>query len=115
MSVETPEYAAMVERMIRAYGRRVGEADEVDLARMLEVREAMNAAVVAAVVGQRARGLSWAEIARGLGTTRQSAQMTYGRAAQAAAEADPERFPSSRSLEAERFPTAREVAAERFA
>lgn len=82
MSVETPEYAAMLRRMIRAYGRRVGDADDVDLADMLTIRAAVDAAIAEAVTGQRERyGRSWADIARGLGVTRQAAQMRYGRRA----------------------------------
>lgn len=80
MSVETPEYAAMLRRMIRAYARRVADADDVDLAQMLQVRAELDDAIAAAVAGQRERhGRSWAEVARGLGVTRQAAQMRYGR------------------------------------
>jgi hypothetical protein len=75
---ETSEIAAMVERMIKSYGRRVAASDDVDLARMLQVREAFDEAIAAAVVGQKEAGYSWAEIARGLGTTRQNAQMRFG-------------------------------------
>lgn len=78
MSTETAEYAAMLKRMIRAYGRRVGDADEVDLATMLEVRAEMELAIAAAVQGQRdGLGRSWSEIARGLGTTRQAAHARF--------------------------------------
>lgn len=76
---ETPEYAAMVERMVRAYGRRVGSGDYPDLARMLEVRAVFDAAIADAVTGQRAAGFSWSMIAIGLGVTRQSAQERYGK------------------------------------
>lgn len=68
----------MVERMIRAYGRRVGDADEVDLARMVEVRRVFDRALVSAVRGQRENGASWGDVARGLGTSRQAAQMRFG-------------------------------------
>jgi hypothetical protein len=77
--IETPEYADMLERMIRAYAKRVGDGDPVDLERMVEVRRAFDRAVVEAVRGMREAGCSWREVAEGLGTTRQSAQMTYGR------------------------------------
>lgn len=79
--VETPEYAAMLRRMIRAYGRRVADADDVDLAEMVELRDLLETAIAEAVAGQRERhGRSWADVARGLGVTRQAAQMRYGRA-----------------------------------
>jgi hypothetical protein len=79
--VETPEYGAMVRRMVRAYGKRVGNADDVDLSQMLALREEVEAAIATAVVLQRDNwGRSWAEIGRGLGITRQAAQQRYGRA-----------------------------------
>lgn len=78
MSVETPEFAKMVNRMIRAYGRRVADADEVDLATMVELRDTVEAAIAEAVQGQRANGASWARIAAGVGGTRQAAQQRYG-------------------------------------
>lgn len=78
MAVETPAFAAMLGRMIRAYGRRVADADEVDLAQMLQLREDLEEAIAAAIEGQRLRGRSWAYIARGLGTSRQYAQRAYG-------------------------------------
>lgn len=76
---ETPEFAAMVRRMIRAHGRRVAHADEVDLAELVAMREVVEEAIADAVHGQRATyGRSWSEIARGLGTSRQYAQRRYG-------------------------------------
>lgn len=79
MAVETPEFSGMLERMIRAYGRRVGDGDPVDLTRMVEVQRVFDQALRAAVRGQRDAGFSWREVAEGLGTARQSAQITYGR------------------------------------
>jgi hypothetical protein len=77
MAIETPEYRQMLSRMLRAYGRRVADADDVDLAQMVELRDELEAAIASAVAGQRDRGASWADIGRGLGTTRQSAQQRY--------------------------------------
>jgi hypothetical protein len=79
--IETPEYADMLCRMVRAYGRRVGDGDPVDLARMVEVKRELDQAILGAVRGQREAGFSWREVAEGLGTTRQAAQITYGRRA----------------------------------
>lgn len=75
--IETPEYAQMMRRMIRAHGRRVADADPEDLADMVALREHLEEAIADAVAGMRPR-FSWAQIARGLGTTRQAAQMRYG-------------------------------------
>lgn len=81
MSVETVEYLGMVRRMIRAAGRRVGEADEVELRMLDELRADLDAAVRAAVDGQRDLGRSWAHVGGALGITRQSAQQRFGRSA----------------------------------
>jgi hypothetical protein len=77
--IETPEYADMLARMIRAYARRVGDADPVDLERMVEVRALFDEAIGEAVDGLRAADFSWREVGEALGTTRQAAQITYGR------------------------------------
>ena len=78
--VEHGPYGRMVGRMIRAYGRRVAGADPEDLAVMLLLRDDLERAIEAAVIGQReGQGASWADVARGLGVTRQAAQMRYGK------------------------------------
>lgn len=78
--VETPDYARMLVRMLRAYGHRVADADEVDLATMLEVRDQLDEAIRTAVRGQREiHGRSWADIAAGLGTSRQAAHARFHR------------------------------------
>lgn len=76
---DTTEYAAMMGRMLRAYARRVADADPEDLATMLEVYAQFGAAIQDAVTQQRAlHGTSWAEIGRGAGITRQAAQQRWG-------------------------------------
>lgn len=75
---ETPDYAAMVRRVIRAHGRRVGDADPEDLAELIAMRAVLDEAIAEGVRGQRANGFSWAAIARGIGITRQGAQQQYG-------------------------------------
>lgn len=75
---ELPEYCAMVRRVIRAHGRRVGQADPEDLAELLTLRLELDTAIATAVQGQRRNGFSWADIGRGLGVTRQAAHMTWG-------------------------------------
>lgn len=79
MSVETPEYAGMLKRMIRAYGRRVADADPEDLAEMAGVLEELLDAVQVAVDGQREQGWSWSVVGRAFGITKQSAQERFGR------------------------------------
>lgn len=80
---ETPEVAQMIGRMIVALGRRVAEGDPVDLGEFSILRTMLAEAERAAVEGQRradAHGeprFSWAQIAEGLGTTRQNAQQRF--------------------------------------
>lgn len=79
-TVETMEYAKMLRRMIRAYAYRVAEADPEDLTEMLELRRAFDAAVRAAVRGQRKlQGRSWADIGAAAGITREAAYQKWGR------------------------------------
>ena len=78
--VETTDYLAMVRRLLWAAAKRVGDADEVELAELVELRDHLEQAIAEAVTIQRGQwGRSWAEIGRGLGTTRQAAQQHYGK------------------------------------
>lgn len=76
--VETPEYVAMVKRILRAMGRRAGSADPEDLALMLELRAELEGAICHGVHGLRAQGHSWADIAGPLGISRQAVFQRYG-------------------------------------
>lgn len=77
---DSDEYAAMLRRMIRAYGRRVAAGDPDDLADLVALRDVLEDVIAESVRGQREiTGYSWADVARGLGTTRQAAQMRYGK------------------------------------
>jgi hypothetical protein len=78
--VETTAYLAMVRRLLAAAAKRVGDADEIELAELVELREHLEAAIAEAVTIQRGRwGRSWAHIGRGLGISRQAAQQHYGK------------------------------------
>lgn len=79
MAVETPEFGSMVRRMIRAYGRRVADADPEDLADMVTLRDELEQAILAAVDGQRRRDVSWTVIGDALGISRQGAFQRYGK------------------------------------
>lgn len=75
---ETPEYAGMVRRVIRAHGRRVADADPEDLAELVAMHEVLDQAIKDAVVGMRANyGVSWTRIGRAVGLTKQGAQQRY--------------------------------------
>jgi hypothetical protein len=68
--------------MLRGAARRVGAGDHSDLAELVKLRAELDAAIAAAVAGLRASGDSWGDVAQGLGTSRQAAQMRYGREAE---------------------------------
>jgi hypothetical protein len=72
------DYLGAARRFIRAAGRRVAECDEPELAAMLELQAVLDAAIADAVMGQKTRK-SWAQIALGTGTTRESAYQRWGR------------------------------------
>lgn len=70
-------YFDAVARMIRAAGKRVGNADPEDLVELVRLRDAVEAAIDTAITGQRAR-YSWGQIGAGLGTSRQYVHRQYG-------------------------------------
>lgn len=78
-SVETMEYLGAARRFIRAAGRRVADADEIELAELLNLRHELDQAITEAIRGQRALGRSWAYIARATGTTREAAFQRWNR------------------------------------
>jgi hypothetical protein len=69
----------MVARMIRAHGRRVGDADPEDLPGLIALRDVVEAAIAEAVTTQNEKyERSWAEIAAALGMTRSAAWQRWG-------------------------------------
>jgi hypothetical protein len=76
--VETDEYAAFVKRVVRAYSRRVASGDIEAITEMAAIAAEMDTAIRDAIMGLRARGYSWADIAQRLGITRQGAQQRWG-------------------------------------
>ena len=76
--VENDEYAAFLQRVIRAYTRRVADGDVEALAHMTTLAADLDRAITDAVTGLRAYGYSWTEIARPLGITRQAAHQRWG-------------------------------------
>ena len=75
--VETMEYLSAVERLIRAAGRRVGDSDEPELARLFRMQDALDEARVAAVRGMRSRGVSWRTIGTAVGVTGEAARIRW--------------------------------------
>lgn len=71
-----------IRRAIVRYGEKVADGDPEDLAEMLALRADLDAAIGAAVRGQRATwGSSWAAIGTAAGMTKQAAQQRWGRTA----------------------------------
>ena len=77
--VENDDYAAFVQRVIRAYSRRIACGDIDALTAMAAQSADLDHAVYGAITALRARhGYSWADIGRALGITRQAAQKRWG-------------------------------------
>ena len=76
--VENDEYAAFVRRILRAHARRVASGDVEALGDMVALSSVLDDAISDAVVGLRAHGYSWTEIAQRLGITRQAAHQRWG-------------------------------------
>src|SRR4051812_14556383 len=78
--VDTRDFGAMVARMIRAYGRRVQDADVEDLRDMVAMRRMLDEVIESTVTHMRShQDFSWTAIGEAVGTTRQAAQQRYGR------------------------------------
>jgi hypothetical protein len=67
------DFVAFSRRILRALARRMAVSDPEDLTELLALRDDLDTAIDQAVAGLRASGYSWADIARGTGTTRQAA------------------------------------------
>lgn len=72
-------YLSALRRMILAAGRRVGNADEHELAELLRLRQTLEDAIQSAVDGQLATGRSWAAIGLAAGMSRQGAFKQWGK------------------------------------
>ena len=75
--VEAIDFLAMVRRIVRAAGARVGQADVDELRALVAIRADLDSAIVEAVRGLRTSGTTWAEIGAELGITRQAALMYF--------------------------------------
>ncbi len=82
MAIETTEYLrALMPRMIRAAGRRAGDADPEDLADLMALADVLEEAIAQAVKVQReVHGRSWADLARPTRLTRQALHLRFAHA-----------------------------------
>lgn len=73
-------FLAAARRFITAAGRRVADTgDEIELAELLTLQADLDAAILTAVQGIKARGHSWAYIAAATGKTREAAYQKWGK------------------------------------
>lgn len=82
---EADALGSMVTRVLRALARRAQEGDEVALEELTRLEGVMREQLGSAVVGYKATGHSWADVAQVLGGTRQAAQQRFANADPAAA------------------------------
>lgn len=78
---ENTDYAAFVTRVLRAHGKRVADGDVPALSELVSLSVELDAAITTGITGLRRHGHSWADIATGLGVTRQAAQQKWGKTA----------------------------------
>lgn len=72
-------FIAAARRFITSAGRRAAEGDEIELAELLSLQGDLDAAFQHAVDGIRARGYSWAYIAKATGKSREAAYQKWGK------------------------------------
>ena len=77
MAGDHTEFSGFVRRILRAYSRRCADADPEDLVELLALQVEVDVAIRRAVAGLRAQEVSWAQIARAAGTTRQAAHQRW--------------------------------------
>lgn len=75
--VENDTYAAFTRRVIAAHARRIATGDIEGLSDLIAIYDHLDTAIHDAVLGLRACGYSWAEIADRLGITRQAAHQRW--------------------------------------
>lgn len=79
-SVECHDFNAALQRMLRAYGRRVAGADVEDLAELVALADVLDDVIADAIAELRGhQEFSWATIGEAAGITRQGAQQRWGR------------------------------------
>lgn len=71
--VEDSAYFKMLERMIRAGGKRAGRADEIELKTFYLLKNKIEEETKKAVQSQMDQGKSWSDIGEALGISRQAA------------------------------------------
>ena len=73
-----PGNVDMIARLITAAGKRLGGYDPDQLARLRNLNRVLDRALVDAVAGQRAAGVTWRAIGEGLGVTKEAVVQQFG-------------------------------------
>lgn len=76
--VDIGDYLEMVARVVTAAGNRVADEDPDKLAKLIQLRDVLDVAILDAVRGLRDAGITWEDIGTATGTTRQAALMKWG-------------------------------------
>jgi hypothetical protein len=74
---EPEAYLAFLRRVTRAAARQIGEADVMQLAALVAIREDLDNVIHQAVQQIHANGATWAEIGEATGTSRQAAHQKW--------------------------------------
>lgn len=75
--IETTDYLQMLVRMIRAGAKRVGDGDEEELSKFVELGKYLNLKIAEAAREQVKQGKGWSDIGRSVGTSKQAAFKKY--------------------------------------
>ena len=89
--IDTDAYLRMTARIVSGAGRRVADADPEDLAALVQLRDAVDQAILQAVSGLRGNGCTWQDIGDAIGTTRQAAIMRWAKKVEPLRYADAQR------------------------
>lgn len=82
-TVENGAYLAMLRRIVRAAGTRIGSGDVDDFAQLVKCKAELDLAVQVAVAGLRASGVTWQEIGAATGTSHSAAMQKWASKARA--------------------------------
>jgi hypothetical protein len=74
---DNTKYLQIIERVVKAAAKRVGNADESDLAHFVSIRDLMDEQIKFAVELQRRDGKSWSDIGSTLGVSKQAAMKGF--------------------------------------
>lgn len=78
--VESDEFAKFAARIVRAFGKRIGDGDLWALGDLVKLRKQIDQAVADGVKTAREDcGYSWTDVAAELGVSRQAARQRYGK------------------------------------